>query len=463
MTQATMHNPTGTSLSDSLLGAAAVLVVDDEPGICNFLQRALRKCCALLEIADNAEQAEALRKRIHFDLIIVDIRMPGISGLQWVQQIRESGDREAVIFMTAFADLETAITAFRAGATDFIVKPFRIEQILAAARQVLGHRSKQRENQLLRREMSSLRIEDELLGDSSGIRHTRQTMLQVAASTATILIEGETGSGKDLVARGIHKASRRDGLFIPLNCGSMPAELLESELFGHTKGAFTGAHAARDGLFSAAHRGTLFLDEISELPLPLQAKLLRVLEERSVRPVGANRELPVDTRVVAATNTNLMQLVGDGFFREDLYYRLAVVTICVPPLRERPADISLLAKHFIAVLSRELGVAEIELSHHELQELATHSWPGNVRELRNLIERSLLLGVPPLENLSSIQRVPLPQEVSGYPIDWTLAEVEQAFMRKVLAAVDGNQSAAARRLGVSRKTMERKIKQWANQ
>ncbi len=442
---------------------AAILAVDDEPGMRNFLLRTLSRRYALVEVVDSAEAAEALRQRCHFDLFIVDIRLPGLSGVEWLQELREQGVRAAVIFMTAYADLETAIAALRAGADDFMLKPFRTEQLVAAVGRCLERRQMQRENFLLRRQVDRLHPVDGIVGQSPAMREVFRVVQRVAPTASTVLIEGETGTGKELVASAIHKLSGRRGELVAVNCGSISPELLESELFGHTRGAFTGAIASRDGLFLYAQGGTIFLDEIGEMPLPMQAKLLRALEEKVVRPVGSDREVPVDARVLAATNQPLARRVAEGRFREDLYYRLNVLSISVPPLRERLEDVPLLAGYFCETLARSLGTGPVVLDHRDMMQLQRYGWPGNVRELRNVIERSLLLGQLPSDCCAGAQNmshaaIQLPDQ--GLPLDWTLERVERHHALQVLQACSGNKSAAARRLGVSRKTLERKVAAW---
>ncbi|HEY5717129.1 MAG TPA: sigma-54 dependent transcriptional regulator, partial [Motiliproteus sp.] len=313
--------------------ALSVLVVDDEPGIRDFLQRALSKEYGLVEAAASAEEAETIRSRCHFDLIISDICLPGSSGVEWLTGVAAQGVRSDVIFMTAFADLDKAIEALRAGASDFILKPFRLEQMLTAVRRCMERRQLARENFVLRRQVDAHYAMQGMVGDSPVIQEIGELIARVAPTPSVVLIEGESGTGKELVANAIHRSSRRAGPFVPVNCGAIAPELIESELFGHLKGSFTGAQQTRDGLFSYADGGTLFLDEIGEMPLLMQAKLLRVLEERQIRPVGGEREIPVNVRVVAATNRNLEQEVAKGNFREDLFYRLNVLRIQVPPLR----------------------------------------------------------------------------------------------------------------------------------
>jgi two-component system NtrC family response regulator len=440
-----------------------VLVVDDEPGMRNFLLKALEQECALVETADSVEAAEELRRRYHFDLLIVDIRLPGQSGVDWLGELRDQEVDTDVIVMTAYADLETSIAALRGGASDFLLKPFRVEQMMSAVRRCLERRRMARENFLLKREVRPHAI-DGIVGASSAIAEMCAVVQRVAPTNSTVLIEGETGTGKELVARAIHALSGREGPFVPVNCGSISTELLESELFGHTKGAFTSAHSSREGLFSYARDGTLFLDEISETSLAMQAKLLRALEEKRVRPVGADREVPVNARVIAATNRQLENEMHAGKFREDLFFRLNVLAIMVPPLRERPEDVPALASHFSSMLAVELGVAPVPFAHEDMTQMQGYAWPGNVRELKNVIERSLLLGKLPREFFtdaaSSAASGDAQSGDQGPPLGWTLEEVEKQHMLRVLASTDGNKSRAARSLGISRKTLERKLKSW---
>ena len=349
------EGPPGSAEPRSAAGCS-VLVLDPEPAMRSFIQRGLERQFALVETAGDRAKAEALLRRCHFDLLIVDLRPEEPDCLDWVEGLRDQATGLDVIFLAADADVEGAIAALRAGALDFIPKPFRMEQLLAAARRGAEGRSVKRENFLLQREVEQHHALEGLVGDCESMREVCGMVKRIAPMPSTVLIQGETGTGKELAARAIHERSARSGGFVAINCGAVSPELLESELFGHVKGAFTGAHRAREGLFGFAHGGTLFLDEIGEMPLPMQAKLLRVLEERCIRPVGGNEEVPVDVRIVAATNRELLDEVSAGRFREDLYYRLNVVALRLPPLRERREDIPPLARHFIDALSRELGV-----------------------------------------------------------------------------------------------------------
>ena len=300
----------------------------------------------------------------------------------------------------------------------------------------------------------TLRVQ--LVGDSAPIRRVRSMVERVAPTPATVLIEGHTGTGKELIARLVHERSGRRGPFIPVNCGAIPPELMETELFGHAKGAFTGAHQQRDGLFVAARGGTLFLDEISEMRSDLQVKLLRALEESRIRPVGADREVPIDVRIVASAQPGLREQVQQRRFREDLYYRLNVVHILLPNLRERPDDIPVLLQHFMDRVADEFGMTPVALDATQLAALRAKDWPGNVRELRNYVERMVLMGGPPDDEPAEAASA-AELESAGYPADWTLEQVKQAHIVRVLAQNQGNRSATARQLGVSRKTLERRL------
>ena len=436
----------------------SILVIDDEHGIRNFLIKGLTKYLGFIESAENLETAEELRQRCHFDLIIADIKLPGGSGVEWVQSLRESGCHTPVIFLTAPAHLDIAIEAIRAGAADFIIKPFRMDQILNAVDRCIERQNIKRENFVLRRQVDKIYDKSGMIGESPSIQKLCEVIKRVAPMPSTILLEGESGTGKELAARSIHEMSGRTGIFVPVNCGAMSAELLESELFGHVKGAFTGAHQGREGLFSYASGGTLFLDEIGEMPLSMQAHLLRVLDEKKIRPVGSNQEIPVDVRIIAATNKKLDQCVKQGNFREDLFFRLNVLNLEIPPLRERIEDLEELSQHFIDTISAGLGVKSSRLSADELAVLAKYEWPGNVRELKNVIERSLLLNTPPGEAIGGSAQSGLADENQESSI--LLEDIEKKHILRILNIENGNKSAAARRLGVSRKTLERKVTAW---
>ena len=443
-----------------LPSAVSVLIVDDEPGMRSFLKKALSKKFALVETAASVEDAEQLRSRCHFDLLIVDIRLPGRSGIEWHEALDDQDRRSDVIFMTGYADMDVAIRALRAGAADFIMKPFHLEQMMKAVDRCIERRLIKRENFMLRREVS-IGQSSTIIGSSDAMQEVKHVIERVAPSNAVILIEGESGTGKELVARQLHLLSGRRGPFVAVNCGAIAPDLLESELFGHSAGAFTGAKGSREGLFSFASGGTLFLDEIGEMPLKMQTALLRVLEQRTIRPVGSEKEINIDVRVLAATNRKLLEEVELGNFRRDLYYRINVLDIVIPPLRERPEDVVELTHHFTLQLAAELGVKEVVWSHEDMLKLQQYSWPGNIRELRNMIERCILLGKPPAEYWKQQPKSESLNE-SGYPLDWSLKEVEKHHVMQVVDIHQGNKSAAARDLGVSRKTLDRKYKEWFN-
>jgi DNA-binding NtrC family response regulator len=437
----------------------SALVVDDEEGMRSFLARALAPRCGLVEQAASAEQAAELVSRYHFDLIVLDIALPGKSGVDWLTELRASGFPGDVVLITAFADMDTAIRALRAGASDFLLKPFRVDQMLATVKRCFERARLARENYVLRRTLEESGSIEGLIGESEQAVELRALIRRFAATPSTVLILGESGVGKEVAARALHQHSPRAARpFVPVNCAAISAELIESELFGHVRGAFTGATESRNGLFYYAQGGTLFLDEISELSPSIQTKLLRVLEDRRIRPVGSNREIPVDVRIIAASNRNLAGEVAAGRFRADLFYRLDVVSLRIPPLRERPDDIPALARHFMLQLAAHLAVPPLPLFPEVMRGLQEYDWPGNARELRNFIERSLILGHYPLDALEREE-----EAVDGAVGDGDgelLSDVERRHILAVLAAANGNKSEAARRLGVSRKTLERKCALW---
>src|SRR5574343_260820 len=446
---------------DAPLGEAqwtqySVLVVDDEPGMVSFLQRALASRCGVVDVAQSVEAAEPMLRRRLYDLIVLDIALPGRSGIEWLHQLRDEGFAGDVVLMTAYADLDTAIDALRAGASDFLLKPFSLAQVLNAMQRCFERSSLVRENFVLRREIrEKVPGIEGVIGHSPMMQAACDRLKRIAPTPATVLLSGESGTGKEVAARALHRMSQRaKGRFVPVNCAAIAAELIESELFGHVRGAYTGAQQSREGLFYYARGGTLFLDEISELPLADQAKLLRALEERRIRPVGSEQEIAVDVRVIAATNRDLKAEVAGQRFRQDLYYRLQVLEVTLPPLRERPEDIPPLVEHFMAQLTPSLGVPPLALDARTVARLSDYDWPGNVRELRNLVERSLILG---WFDIGAEPDIGIRAESAS---DETLAAVEKRHILAVLAACDGNKSEAGRRLGISRKTMDRKCQAW---
>jgi DNA-binding NtrC family response regulator len=439
------------------LAQASILVVDDEPGMRNFLVRILRSRCKLIEEAAGTKEASRRLDEQHFDVVILDNVMPGKNGLDWLAEQRAIGFFADVILMTAYADLDTAIEALRAGVVDFVLKPFRSNQLLNAVARCLDRMRLQRENYVLRHELKSpshqIFLRNKLLGDSIAIQQVRETIARVAPLPTSVLFTGQSGTGKEVAARSLHSLSKRaDKLFVPVNCSAIPPDMIESELFGHLKGAFTGAGRTREGLFMHAQGGTLFLDEIGELPYVLQSKLLRVLEDRRVRPVGSEREIPFDARFVFATNADLKSRVEAGTFRSDLYFRINVMQIQLPPLKARGDDVQYLAALFMREVVQQLGMPPVAIDDRVRASLARYDWPGNIRELRNLIERTVILGGFP----EDFERAADSGEREGQ----SLAELERRQILSVLRETGGDREEAARRLGISRKTIDRKCASW---
>ena len=444
---------------------AALLVVDDEPGMRNFLLKALTPRAGLVLGAASAEEAEVLLARHRFDLVVMDIAMPGKDGITLLKELRAQGNPCEVVLITAFASLDTAIEALRAGAGDLLVKPFRVTQALSAVTQGLERARLKRENWVLRRSLQQRTPPaDGLVGTSIAIKGLQAALARMAAVDSTVLLTGESGTGKELAALALHHGSpHASAPFVPVNCASVLPGQLEAELFGQP---------GRDGLFVYAQGGTLFLDEINELPLALQATLLRVLDTGRVRPLFSDVEIPLQLRVVAATSRPLRDEVAAGRFRADLYWRLQVVEIKLPPLRAHKEDIPELVAHFIATLAPRLGVPPIEVSAEEMGYLQQYDWPGNVRELRNLLERSLIVGAL---NVSALYQglsrgraeapvappAPQPLQQAQHPRGPTdLHTLEKQHILAVLESVQGDKTQAAALLGISRRTLERRFAEW---
>lgn len=437
----------------------SILIVDDEQGMLNFLVKTLAPRCHFVMSATSAEDGAQWLRGHHVDLVILDISLPGKSGVAWLKELREQGFTGEVILITAFADLDTAIEALRAGASDFILKPFRVPQILNAVKHCYERSRLRRENFVLRRAVAQpVGRGSALVGRSPDLQQLRASIGRVAPVNSTVLLQGESGTGKELVARELHaQSSRASGPFVPVNCAAVSPELIESELFGHAKGAFSGATRARDGLFHYAQGGTLFLDEIAELPLAIQATLLRAIEDLKIRPVGSEQLVPLNLRIIAATNRQLSAEVEAGRFRKDLFFRLQVVDLNLAPLRAHKEDIPELVAHFMAQLAPSLGVEPLTIGEQEMDFLAQYDWPGNVRELRNLIERSLILGSLNVSALypGETRRA----EPRTAPTD--LHAMEKLHILTVLDSVQGDKTRAAQLLGVSRRTLERRVAEWA--
>ncbi len=397
------------------------------------------------------------------DLVLTDIRMPELEGLELLDQLKRVDPEVLVVIMTAFSSVESAVAALRKGAYDYIVKPFINDDLLQSVRNALRQRELSLENRSLRRELDRAHSFDQIVGASDALQELLTLVAKVAGTNAAILIAGESGTGKEQVARAVHfHSGRAKGPFLAINCGALNENLLEAELFGYEKGAFTGATSARAGLLASADGGTIFLDEIGEMPPSLQVKLLRALQEREVLPVGGRSPVAFDARVVAATNRDLEAEVRAGRFREDLFYRLNVIPVRVPPLRERAGDVPLLARHFAARFGREMGVGEVRFAPSALAALAGYAWPGNIRELMNAVERAVALSTGEIlvEHLPEKIRVSraATNDPDGAVI--TLDELERRHILSVLARTDGNKSRAADLLGIDLSTLYRKLRRY---
>ncbi|CAI8958335.1 sigma-54 dependent transcriptional regulator [Pseudomonas sp. fls2-241-R2A-110] len=447
-----------------------VLVVDDEPKLCDLLASALSQNGVTVFTAGNGLHALKVLEAEDIDLVISDWRMPGMDGPQLLAEIKSRFPQLPVIVMTAYSTVKNAVQSMRNGAFDYIAKPFDIDELDITVSKALQFRDILKDNQRMRAELDEHQQIDSLIGDSPTFRRVLQSIDSVRDSNATILLTGESGTGKEMVARAIHKhGNRADKPFVAVNCAAIPEGLLESEMFGHRKGAFTGAVADRVGRFMQADQGTLFLDEIGEMPLALQAKILRALQERVIEPVGDPRERKVDVRVIAATNKNLLDAVANKEFREDLYYRLNVFPIPLPALRERAEDIAPLARHFAHTLGAAAGKRFTGFSAEALQAMASYSWPGNIRELQNCVERATIVA-----GGAVIEEQDLPAYLfasnpggSGVPImegnvpadlDAALAEVEKAYILAALAQSNGVQAAAAQLIGISERSFWYRLK-----
>lgn len=433
-----------------------ILIVDDTFDTLEVLQRNLTSQGYQTFIASQATEAIHILHQTPVDLVITDYKMPGISGLDLIRHVRENFKETEVMMITGFPTVEGAVEAVKKGAEEYLVKPFTDEELLSAVRRTLDKLHLRRVTKAPMLERAS--VPYGLIGDSEAMARIKEAIIKVAPTNATVLIVGESGTGKELVARGIHYTSpRASAPFVPVNCGAIPHDLLESELFGHLKGAFTGATETRAGFFQTADGGTIFLDEISETSLSMQVKLLRVLQEKEVCMVGSNRYQKVDVRVLASTNKDLSVLIQKGTFREDLFFRINVITIEIPPLRNRGDDILLLTRHFTTKFAEELGRSVPRFSDSALQVFRNYHWPGNVRELENVIQRLVVMtdgdlidvpDLPPLMRFSALRS-------SGF--HRTLAEVEMDYIQNVLACVNGNKTRAAQILGIDRKTLREKL------
>jgi DNA-binding NtrC family response regulator len=438
-----------------------VLVVEDEEKLRRVLELQLRSAGFDVDQAGTAEAALPLAERA--DLVLTDLRLPGMDGLSLLATVRRQNSAVPVIVMTAFGSVETAVEAMKAGAADFLIKPFSLDHLMTIVQKALEVRSLRDENRKLREELGFRYEFDNIVGRSPAMQEVFATISRVAPTRGTVLLAGESGVGKDLIARAIHFHSpRRDRPFVKINCTALPENLMESELFGYEKGAFTGAVTAKAGKFEQADTGTVMLDEIGDVPAAIQVKLLRVLQERELERLGSNKTRHIDVRVIAATNVDLRRALENGTFREDLYYRLNVLPVDIPPLRHRKEDIPYLAEHFARKVGKDVG-RECVVTQSALDRLLTWDWPGNVRELENVIERSIVMCAKARLEASDIRidttRARPPQTTSVLPEGMNLEEYEQSIIREALKRAGGNKSQAARLLGITRNALRYRLTQ----
>jgi two-component system response regulator HydG len=440
-----------------------LLVADDDPGLRESLERTLTREGYRVVLASDGRAALERVQAGGVDLIVTDLKMPGLTGLELLRAAKAIMPDVDVILLTAFGTVEEAVKAMKDGAYDFLTKPFRREQLIKLIDKALERRELIEQNRALKKQLEDIRAKGQMIGASPSFRRMMTLIEQIADSSATALIQGESGTGKELVARTIHERSaRRNGPFVAVNCAALPETLLESELFGYEKGAFTGAAARKEGRFELANAGTLFLDEVGDLSLVTQPKILRVLQEGEFERLGGTRSLQVDVRIVAATNQDVAEMVKEKRFREDLYYRLNVITIRVPPLRERHEDIRVLAQHFLRVYAAKNGRKLDGFSAEAVERLESYAWPGNVRELENLVERSVVLA-----RKDRIDAEDLPEEVMGVKrpprdailelVGTPLADIERRLLDETLRITGGNKTQAAKLLGIDVRTVARKL------
>jgi two-component system response regulator PilR (NtrC family) len=445
-----------------------IIIVEDEETLRNTLASVLEEeGYEVSKKNDAASAVEAIREE-NFDLVITDLKMPGMDGINLLQKVMKMSPQTFVILMTAYGTVETAVEAMQKGAYDYIMKPFLFDDVLNKLKRLFQYKRVALENQVLRQELEERFDFFNIIGESPLIQKVIDLVRKVAPTRSNILIAGESGTGKELIARAIHYSSpRKDMGFIPITCSAIPESLLESELFGHKKGAFTGADREKKGLFEVAQSGTLLLDEIGEMPLTLQAKLLRVIEEKEILPLGGTKTVPVDVRIIAATNKDLVKEVENGKFREDLFYRLNVVTIQLPPLRERTEDIPLLVRHFLQKLNKELKKSFRGVSNDGMRALLNAQWKGNVRELENVLERAIILGEGEFITLKDLPEGSVGRDSTspgGFPtghLREVVKDTERRYILRLLREASGDKQTAAENLGMSLSSLYRKIEELA--
>jgi DNA-binding NtrC family response regulator len=440
-----------------------VLVVDDEQSMCDFMEIMLSKEGYKVDKANSGKEAISKTNSKSYDLIIADLMMPTMSGLELLKEIKSQNPRQDFIVMTAFASVDTAIEAMKQGATDYITKPFKVDEIKIVIDKSLSRKKLTKENEILKKQLKHDFSFENFIGQSEEIVRLKKLSMRVASTDSTVLIRGESGTGKDLIARAIHTSSNRSkGPFVTINCAALPENLLESELFGYKKGAFTGAIKDKDGLFKVADAGTFFLDEIGNTSHAIQVKLLRVLEDKIITPVGGTNPIQVDVRLIAATNADLEEAAKTEQFRSDLFYRLNVIPIFIPPLRQRTDDIPILVNHFIAKYCQRGGAKIKTVTRQVMKALIEYDWPGNVRELENSIERAVLLSKETSLEFSDlpakiIENKEKPLVSSDHPDTPTLESIEKAYIYYVMDQAKGKKTRAAKILGIDSSTLYRKL------
>lgn len=449
------HAISGESMKEN----ARILVVDDEPMVCLALTNWLEEENYLTKAVGGGPEAIASLREENWDIVLLDLRMPGMDGIEVLKQVQEIAPQTVVIMMTAYASIPGAVQAMQEGAYDYVVKPLDVDQLTLMLNRIVEHQQLITENILLRKSLTEQYEFEDIIGRSEAMQEVFETIKAVTDTNATVLITGETGTGKELVARAIHSnSSQRYGPFVATSCGALPETLLESELFGYEKGAFTGADRTKKGRFELAHGGTLFLDEVGDISIKTQIKLLRVLQEKSFRRLGGTESIKVDVRLISATNRDLVAAIEEGSFRSDLYYRLNVVTIHLPPLRERKDDVPLLAAHFINKYNVEFNKKFDRVDRKAMDFMVDYHWPGNVRELENAIERAIVIDQGPdvkVDHLPfcNVEAIPTEEPQS-------LQEVERLHIEKMLQRNDWNIAKTARLLNIDRSTLHKKIKKF---
>jgi len=450
------------------MASEQILVVDDEPLMRDFLYEAFRRKGYRVNVAPDGLEALQMLEKANYDMVLTDVKMPRLSGLEVLEKVKEMSPETKVVMITAYGTIENAVESMKLGAFDYITKPFSVDEIELVVKRAIDYQKLVDENRRLRSELGERYSFSNIVGKSRKMQSIFSLVKTVARSRSTVLISGESGTGKELIARAIHYNSpRKNRPFVKVNCAAVPSELMESELFGHEKGAFTGAIKRRTGRFEQADGGTLLLDEISEMTPALQAKLLRVLQEREFERVGGTETIHVDVRIISTTNRDLKQEIEKGRFREDLFYRLNVIPIELPPLRLRKEDIPLLCEHFLRKYSRENGVAIEQISSEALKLLMNYDWPGNVRELENCIERAVVVCKDRQLTPKDLPKELMKEEPSictgGLQVGSTLREAEKALILRTLESCDGNRTQAAKLLGITTRTLRNKLAEYKRQ